>query len=32
MRVLDKGKAYDEFINRITNIECNMLYGNYLYS
>lgn len=23
-------KAYDEFINGVTNIECNMLYGDYL--
>ena len=23
-------KAYDEFINGITNVECNMLYGDYL--
>ena len=23
-------KAYDEFINRVTSIECNMLYGDYL--
>ena len=23
-------KAYDEFVNGITNIECNMLYGDYL--
>ncbi len=23
-------KAYDEFINGLTNIECNMLYGDYL--
>ena len=22
-------KAYDEFINGVTNIECNMLYGDY---
>ena len=23
-------KAYDKFINGITNVECNMLYGDYL--
>lgn len=23
-------KAYDEFINEIINVDCNMLYGNYL--
>ena len=23
-------KAYDEFINGVTSIECNMLYGDYL--
>lgn len=23
-------KAYDEFINGVTDIECNMLYGDYL--
>ena len=23
-------KAYDEFVNGVTNIECNMLYGDYL--
>ncbi len=23
-------KAYDEFINGVTTIECNMLYGDYL--
>lgn len=23
-------KAFDEFMNEITNIECNMLYGDYL--
>lgn len=23
-------KAYDEFINGVTDVECNMLYGDYL--